>query len=81
MSTPHANTGAVGIPGLQTGEDVNIDDLAEHCANMPPDVLARYPHLRRASATKSQPPSPSPTGEADPLPGSIAEPLRQRPKP
>ncbi len=23
MSTPHANTGAVGIPGLQTGEDVN----------------------------------------------------------
>ncbi len=22
MSTPHANTGAVGIPGLQTGEDV-----------------------------------------------------------
>ncbi len=24
MSTPHANTGAVGIPGLQTGEDVNL---------------------------------------------------------
>lgn len=23
MSTPHANTGAAGIPGLQTGEDVN----------------------------------------------------------
>lgn len=60
---------------------LTIDDLAEHCANMPPDVLARYPQLRRASATQSQPPYPSQTGEAEPLPGSIAEPLRQRPKP
>ncbi len=60
---------------------LTIDDLAEQCANMPGDVLERYPHLRRAGIANSQPPSPSPKVQPNTSTGSDDAPVIRRPKP
>lgn len=60
---------------------LTIDDLADHCANMPADVIARYPHLRGDRQQENQPSSPSSIESTGHAPADDPAPQRSRPKP
>ena len=60
---------------------LTIDDLAGHCANMPADVIARYPHLRGKRQEVSQPSLPSSNESSGNAPADEQGLQKSRPKP